>query len=195
MADIEFQLARGKFQPSWNKAIDATNRMSFEHKHLIQTVITLPVASLEEELSRRHAAITAVMAYCEVEEGGPRRDRYSHPHQGPAPPNSSVEERPNAKSPNTQASGDQEKLDKAMLSIFQEKRPTFCFLCLARKKLPLDKRLYRFGTPGDLSKHFRRRHLENIRDDDTIECGVCSMPLDDKMHLQNHAFRIHGTVS
>ena len=195
VADIEFQLAGAKFQPNWNNIVDATNGRSFEHKRLIQTVMTLPVANLEEELSRRHAAIAAVTAYCEVEEGGPRRDRYSHPHQRPAPPNSLVEERPNATSPNTQASGEHEKLDKAMLSVFQERRPTFCFLCLANKKLPLDKRVYRFGTPGDLSKHFRRRHLENIREDDTVECGVCNMPLDDKIHLQNHALRIHVTVS
>ena len=195
VADIEFQLAGGKFQPNWNKTVDATNGRSFEHKRLIQTVMTLPVANLEEELSRRHAAIAAVMAYCEVEEGGPRRDCNTHPHEVSAPPNSSIEKRPNAASQNTQAPGEHDKLDKAMLSVFHEKRPTLCFLCLARKKLPLDKRVYRFGTPGDLSKHFRRRHLENIRDDDTIECGVCNMPLDDKMHLQNHALRIHGTVS
>lgn len=70
-----------------------------------------------------------------------------------------------------------------MLSIFHEKRPTFYFICLANKKLPLDKRLYRFETLDDLSKHFRYRHLENIRDDNIIEYGVYNMSLDDKMYL------------
>ena len=51
--------------------MDATDRRTFEHKRLIQTVMTLPVANLEEELSRRHVAIAVVIAYCEVEEGGP----------------------------------------------------------------------------------------------------------------------------
>jgi hypothetical protein len=37
--------------------------------------------------------------------------------------------------------------------------------------------------------------LGNIRDEKTIECSVCDLPLDDIMHLQNHALRIHGTVS
>ncbi|KAL9633054.1 MAG: hypothetical protein Q9204_003553 [Flavoplaca sp. TL-2023a] len=195
VADIEFQLAGGKFQPDWYKIVDATNGRSFEHKRLIQTGMTLPVANLEEELSRRHAAIAAVMAYCQVEEGGPRRDRNTYPDAGWAPPNSSIEKRPNAASQNTQAPEEYDILDKAMLSVFYEKRPTLCFLCLARKKLPLDKRVYRFRTLGELSKYFRRRYLENIRDDDTIECGVCNMPLDDKMYLQNYALRIHGTVS
>ena len=195
VADIEFQLAGGKFQPGLNKVVDATKGRSLEHKRLIQTVMTLPVANLDEERSRRDAAIAAVMAYCEVEEGGPRRDPYSRHHEGPALPNSPVEEKPNAAFTDTQGHGEQQQLEEAMLSVFQEKRPTICFLCLGKKKLALDKRVYRFGTAGDLSKHFRRRHLENIRDDDAIECRICNMPLDDKMHLQSHALRIHGTVS
>ena len=47
----------GKFQQNWNKVMDATDGRTFEHKRLIQTVMTLPMANLEEELSRRHAAI------------------------------------------------------------------------------------------------------------------------------------------
>ena len=175
--------------------MDATNGRSFKHKRLIQTVMTLPVANLKEELSRWHAAIAAVMAYCEVEEGGPRQDCNTHLHEVLASPNSSIEKRPNTTSQNTQAPREYDKLDKAMLLVFHEKRPTLCFLCLARKKLPLDKRVYRFETLGDLFKHFRHQYLENIRDDDTIECSVCNMPLDDKMHLQNHALRIHSIVS
>jgi hypothetical protein len=46
-----------------------------------------------------------------------------------------------------------------------------------------------------LSKHFRRKHLAHLRDGDKIQCQVCKLPLDHKMHLQNHARRIHGTVS
>ena len=55
--------------------------------------------------------------------------------------------------------------------------------------------MYRFRTAGDLSKHFRCGHLENTRNDDAIEYGIYNLALDDKMHLQNHALRIYGTVS
>ena len=116
-------------------------------------------------------------------------------HEGPALPNSAVEETPQAASSDTKRLGEQQQLDEAMVSVFQEKRPTIYFLCLAKKKLALDKRVYHFVTLGDLSKHFRYRHLENIGDDNTIECRIYNMPLDDRIYLQNHALHINGTVS
>ncbi|KAJ0329333.1 hypothetical protein COL922a_012866 [Colletotrichum nupharicola] len=51
----------------------------------------------------------------------------------------------------------------------------------------LDDLTREFYTSNDLTKHFRQG--------DNIECKVCVMTLDHKMHLQNHAFKIHGTVS
>lgn len=86
-------------------------------------------------------------------------------------------------------------LSAAMLSVFKEKRPTVCFLCLGDQSLPLEKRIYAFARPGDLTKLFKRKHLANIREADRIERKVCQMPLQHKMHLQNHAQKIHGTVS
>ena len=80
-------------------------------------------------------------------------------------------------------------LDAATLSVFKEKRPTICFLCLGEKLIKS------FAKPGDLSKHFKRKHLANINERDRLECKVCQMPLKNKMDLQNHAHRIHGTVS
>ena len=82
-----------------------------------------------------------------------------------------------------------------MLSVCKEKRPTVCFLCLGNKYLPNAKRVYSFSTPGDLTKHFRRKHLSNLKEDEPIGCELCKVSLDHKMHLQNHALRVHGTVS
>jgi hypothetical protein len=48
---------------------------------------------------------------------------------------------------------------------------------------------------NDLTKHFKQKHLTNIKEGDRIECKVCQMSLQRKMHLQNHAESIHGTVS
>lgn len=56
-----------------------------------------------------------------------------------------------------------------------------------------DELIHEFYSSGDLKKHFKRRHLSNFRKDDKIQCKLCKMPLDHKMHLQNHALRIHGT--
>jgi hypothetical protein len=75
------------------------------------------------------------------------------------------------------------------LSVFKKKRPTICFLCLGKKLIKS------FAKPGDLSKHFKQKHLANIKEGDRLKCKVCQMPLKSKMILQKHAQRIHGTVS
>lgn len=87
------------------------------------------------------------------------------------------------------------ELNMAMLSVYKEKRPKICFLCLGNENLPIDKRVYSFRTSGDLSKHFRRKHLSNLGVNQRIECKLCSVSLEHKMHLQNHALSIHRTVS
>ncbi|KAL6409905.1 hypothetical protein AUP68_06307 [Ilyonectria robusta] len=82
-----------------------------------------------------------------------------------------------------------------------EERPRRCFVCVGRATTlpssdPTIQGLIRpFYSSGDLSKHVRRHHLSNIQDDEKLHCRLCSLSLDHKMHLQNHAMRIHGTVS
>lgn len=92
----------------------------------------------------------------------------------------------------------------ATLSVFidkPEQRPRRCFLCIGVALLiPLDNpcvedRIQEFYMLGDLSKHFRRRHLSQLRDNEQPVCQVCDMTLLHEMHLQNHALRVHGTVS
>jgi hypothetical protein len=38
-------------------------------------------------------------------------------------------------------------------------------------------------------------HLENVQQGQRSRCSLYSLTLEHKMHLQNHALRIHGTVS
>ncbi|KAF2453057.1 hypothetical protein BDY21DRAFT_388290 [Lineolata rhizophorae] len=61
--------------------------------------------------------------------------------------------------------------------------------------LSTDQRVHRFGSPEDLSTHFKRKHLQHIKMGQTLEGPVCEMPLDHKQHLRNHALRIHKAVS
>jgi hypothetical protein len=82
-----------------------------------------------------------------------------------------------------------------MLSVYNDKRPTICFLCLGDEAFPTDDRVFPFHTSDDLTKHFKRKHLKQIRDDQKPECNVCRITLEYKMHLQHHAHSIHGTVS
>ena len=74
-------------------------------------------------------------------------------------------------------------------------KSTVCFMCLGNEGAPLAVRIYSFSSPGDLTKHFKKKHLKKVEEGGAPECKICSIPLDHKMHLQNHALRIHGTIS
>jgi hypothetical protein len=95
-------------------------------------------------------------------------------------------------------SPEDEALKAAMLSVYvkdEKERPTICFMCLGNEKAPFNTRVYSFSSPSDLSKHFKRKHLRPITEGQTLGCELYKMSLDHKMHLQNHAARIHGTIS
>jgi Protein of unknown function (DUF3435) len=78
--DIEQQLLGLKFNKDVKTNLESLDDKPLTQKRLIATVITLPTATLEDEMRRRNAAINAVTAYCKVEEGGcdsPSRKRGS----------------------------------------------------------------------------------------------------------------------
>ena len=93
------------------------------------------------------------------------------------------------------AETEKQALSDAILLVFTEKRTTTCFLCLGEQSLPFEKRTYKFASLGDLTKHFKQEHLAHIKGGDRLECKVCRMSLQHKMHLENHAQLTHGTVS
>ena len=58
-------------------------------------------------------------------------------------------------------------LKAAMLSVYikhDKERPTVCFICLGSEALSLNTRVYSFGSSSNLSKHFKRKHLSNIKE-------------------------------
>jgi len=159
-----------------------------EQRRLIETIIlTPPGATLGEERQRRNDAINAVTAYCDIEEGdicggrkrrGGRRKRAVIKEEPPSP--------------------EDEALKVAILSVYikdPKERPTVCFMCLGNEGAPFHVRIYSFSSPSDLSKHFKKKHLKKVEEGEAPGCRLCNMCLDHKMHLQNHALRIHGTVS
>jgi hypothetical protein len=150
---------------------------------LADSVLSEPGTTIEEEIDRRDRAICAVTLYCGVEEGG------MNPIQiGGRSRNATLLVK-------SQLEDEEEALEAAKVSVFKEKRPKVCFLCLGNEGLPLVQRIYPFGTPGDLSKHFGRKHLQHINDGMGLSCNLCKVHLSDKMHLQRHAYDVHGTVS
>ena len=186
--DIERQLQGIGFA---KPLVDHAVRPRRPAQKLLVDALTAPVDdTLDGQYRRRDDAIEAIVAYCNVEEG-PTVRRINIP--------STTVSRESLHEPS-----EDNPLFLATMSVFidkPEQRPRRCFLCIgAALRLPLDDpsvedKIQEFYTPGDLSKHFRRRHLSQLRDNDQSVCQVCDMTLLHKMHLQRHAISIHGTVS
>ena len=155
--EIELQLSGLKFNEDVKTILDLSGEMPPAQRRLVETVITLPGTTLEEELRRRDAAIDAVAAYCRFEEGGPLRGRKPARQASPLPS-------PDADPQVMAAIAEEQALSTAMLLVFTGKKPLICFVCLGRKSLPFDKRVYAFASPGDLTKHFKRKHLSQIKE-------------------------------
>jgi len=148
-------------------------------KRLAETVMTLPGTTLEEEIRRCNAAIDAVAAYCHFQEGGAAARPRARPSIQRASSTLSKETNPQLAA----AEAEKQALSDAMLLVFIEKRTTTCFLCLGERSLPFEKRTYKFANPGDLTKHFKRKHLAHVKEGDRLECKVCQMGLQHKHHL------------
>lgn len=139
---------------------------------------------------RRDRSIEAVAAYCLVEEGSAVNPTGTSPST----------RRPTC-TPHRPA---ESPLDVATRAIFikeKSERPRICYICVGKAlSLPpedpqIDSLVHEFYTSGDLAKHFKRKHLSNIKEGDRLECGVCQMRLQPKMNVRSHAHRIRGTVS
>jgi hypothetical protein len=150
---------------------------------LADSVLSRPGTTIEEEMERRNRAIRAVTLYCGVEEGGMNPIQRGRRSRNSAPP------------VKNQLGYEERALEEAKVSVFKDKRPKVCFLCLGNERLPLAQRIRPFSTPGDLSKHLGRKHLQYIKSGQGLSCNLCKVSLLDKMHVQRHAQEIHGTVS
>jgi hypothetical protein len=186
--EVERQLAGIKLEVDPKLASYFSDETPPEQKHLIEMLMLAPPGTTyKEEVRRRNNATNAVTAYCGFQEGETDK-RQKRPTGLGKPEVISAIDQP-------VADRAKQALETAMLAVFKENRPTICFLCLGNEKLLLSKRVFSFSSPTDLGKHFRRKHLSQIKDGEKIGCKVCKMSLEHKMHLQRHAVEIHGTVS
>jgi hypothetical protein len=147
--------------------------------------------TLEEEFGRRNPALDAVAAYCHFQEWVAVTRLRARPSTQRVSPTLSIETNPQLAA----AKAEKQALSDAMLLVFTEKRTTICFLCLGEESLPFKRRTKKFASPGDLTKHVKRKHLSHIKEGDRLECKACQMGLQHKQHLQNHALSIYRAVS
>ncbi|KAH7016012.1 uncharacterized protein B0I36DRAFT_354891 [Microdochium trichocladiopsis] len=187
--DIQRQLQGHGFPKPMD--VDATCEPQRPAQKRLVDALTAPVDdTLEGYYQRRDNLIDAIVAYCSVVEGRTVRRTNSSAVSKPA---TSPDSRPSEESP----------LEVAMLSVFikhEKERPRRCFLCIGaalslEANVPRLKELtHEFYTPGDLSKHFRRRHLNQLSTDAKLRCEACDLDLECEMHLKSHALKVYGTV-
>lgn len=73
--DSERQLSGKVVDEEVMEALQRTGYMTPQHMTLIDSVLTMPGTTVEKEYERRIAAINAVIAVCDAEEGAPSRPR------------------------------------------------------------------------------------------------------------------------
>lgn len=75
--------------------------------------------------------------------------------------------------------------------------PTQCIFCLGNPDLLLEDRAKAFRNRDGLKRHFERKHLRHFPDDQQLTCPHpnCDVQLLNKVHLRNHAAKIHRTAT
>jgi hypothetical protein len=197
VVDSERQLSGKVVDEEVLVELERTGYMTPQHMTLIDTVLTMPGTTIEKEYERRIAAINAVIAVCDAEEGAPSRSRVARKRSADA--GDMLPTAPLPKRQNSTPSGESDDaFPKAIASVCiksPEERPTICFICLGNSRLPEHKRLEKYKNPGSLSRHFVNTHIKPFSNDMRCECPICGEKLESKSALLNHAERVHGTVS
>lgn len=194
VTDIERQLAGKTFEEPPMSPSDEDAHPA--QKRLYEALTAPATNTIEAEYRRRNNAILSVMSYCSVQES-------------PLPPMTRIRAIAN-KDCVSDLHNDTTKetassvLGDAITSVFTKsraERSRRCFLCVGRATTlepsdpAIDGLIKPFYSSGDLSRHFKRRHLSNLQPNEKLYCRLCDEMLDHKMHLQNHAETVHGTVS
>ncbi|KAH1593775.1 hypothetical protein KXX44_007968, partial [Aspergillus fumigatus] len=205
--DLERQLAGKLVDTKVMGALEHKGSMSPQHLKVVDTTLTMPGATLEAEYQRRIDAINAMAAFCSVEEGRPT-PRATQPHRLSAS-DDGESCRPAKRQRHSVIDATDAVLRQAMESVrvrsaeeqrnglkrHKATRPTKCFLCIGNPDLPLRDRVHDYATPGSLTRHFKRMHVNRPWPAKGVECNVCgSALLQQKSDLVEHAEAAHGTV-
>lgn len=140
MRDVEGQLAGLEAEDQAEDCEAQHTPMPSLHQDLAYNILSAAGSNVEQETARRTQAIAAIVAYCNIEEGGMN---------------------PFLRKQRTRKAGldhNSNALEDAILSVFTEKRPKRCWKCVGNAELPLLERMYEFSREGDVTKHFNRKH-------------------------------------
>lgn len=200
--------------PFEKEARKPTASLSAQHKALVAALTAPPTpwrkdrdARLAVERKRRAAAIQAVISYSEVEEVVKGRaagkvlnvSRRPAELRQPTQLGKAVKTRGKA----VQAVAELDQAEELRRSVFVTKkgeRIKRCFVCVAKALTlpPNDPNIPDlcrwFAGERETGRHFRRFHVSRLSDPlPKMDCPMCpGLALDHLMHLQNHAYSVHG---
>lgn len=188
VADIERQLGRPSVKQQEDTASESEvqGHLSEERRRAVGALFTFATSDPAEGCKRRSEAINAVTALSKRQELPVRKVCRPGPnHRTGAGVRRGVEADP------------ADEVKTAREPFPMECLPTQCIFCLGQTELSLELRVKAFHSPGDLKKHFHRKHLRHYPDGEPITCPhpLCDANLNHKMHLQNHAETVHKTFT
>lgn len=192
--DSERQLAGKVVDEKVLGALQQTGYMTPQHMILIDTILTIPGTMVEAEYQRRIAAINAVVAFCDMQEGAPLRPLQSRKRLA-----TEAEIPTQTKRQDSSKEGEEvislHQAIKSVQTVSKSERPLICFLCVGNPSLAIKERTWKYKTPGSLTRHFQRKHVKlSWPEGGTVRCEVCNMDFKHKNNLLNHAESKHETV-
>jgi uncharacterized protein DUF3435 len=113
--EVEMQLSGLKFSEEVKTTLTLADDMPTIQKHMVESMMTLPGMTLDEEFCRRSTAINAVAAYCKFQEGGAVAQPRKRPPTGRASPPLAKEADPQL----VAAAAEKQALSAAMLVVYQ----------------------------------------------------------------------------
>ncbi|KAJ5259331.1 hypothetical protein N7478_012312 [Penicillium angulare] len=198
--EIKRQLSGIEPVKSIRKPLECSTEVPALQQRLIKSLLTLPRATLEEEMARRTEAIDAVANYYHFEEGDTCR----------LPRNKRIEDRKSEsqtfdeQSLESKSEGDvsqpeiyppETPFESAFRSVMKDHRPLFYFICLGQQGLDITRRVQKFHSHADVTKHIKRKHLKKLVSNTVVTCNVCDEKFSEPIYFQRHAFNLHRTLT
>lgn len=192
--DLERQLQGLMVDTKVMGALQHTPYVTPEFTTVIDTMLTMPGVTVEAERQRRIKAINAVTAFCGVEEGRPTPRPMISRRRPACDDFASPAKRQRCRSED-ELEGEILQAIEAVRVKSRHDRPRVCFICVGNPNLPMKNRILEHTTPGSLTRHFLRRHVNPSWPAEGVSCNVCgNHGLQQKSDLVNHAEQVHGTV-
>ena len=195
MLEVQRQLSQTKLAKAVSETLQHSEELPAPQRHLIECLLTLPPPTLDQEMRRRTEAIDAVASYCQFEEGDTCRLPRNKRPENVVAEIKCLDDQPSEIKVTEDDFQSEKLLEAAIRSVMTERRPRICFICLGQQSLDLPKRVKQFATHGDVSKHIKRKHLQNSKSSCALACRLCDKEFAKEMHLQRHAIDFHSTVT